>query len=605
MKTISKFTGLLLALVMAVSLFGTAVSATSSTYVGTTYSMTYSVQIADSIPPVLQTMSDTGVFGTATTLYGAEQVNPILVNTLGASAASTYTFTGWTIDGTFYAAGASFNPTVYKSGYIAYAVFKTPKVVIGFTAGSSNLSTTVTGTLPTPITTTPNGTFTFPTTDLARRNYTFAGWLFNGHVYLPGETYTLSDVSLSSMDSNGYIYLNAEAFWTENANKEYILYLTPGVASTDENPIKPVEYGTYAANTELNIYSIPCPFTPAGLKFVCWNYKSTSFTEQYPTLKITEDTFLSAQWEEITSSVESSVVSSVESSVPSSQESSQESSATSSKTSSKTSSAVSSKTSSAASSVASTPAYESMTLTDPATGIMVSGTFLNNTTLTVNRLSADTETDAYVKALLGNAVAGYDITLTNADELSGFSGSIFFPFTPITLTEDTAVVTYHIMPYAQYAAQNNGSSLLFEKDADGKYAAQTSGDPIMATNYYELDGYTITKVLGATAPTKGAFMLSADTVAVFTIQLATTGTNLTGTTVSFDSLSKFVITSALYDSAAVPGSTENTGLNPLVWVGIGVAVLAAFGIVIILLSRKKTPKKPHLDEDDDSDVLMS
>jgi hypothetical protein len=245
-----------------------------------------------------------------------------------------------------------------------------------------------------------------------------------------------------------------------------------------------------------------------------------------------------------------------------------------------------------------------MSLTDPATGIMVSGTYLNNTTLTVSRLSADTATDLFVKTLLGNSIAGYDISLVNPGELSGFSGTIRFPFTPITLTEDTAVVTYHIMPYAQYMAQNNGSALLFEKDADGKYAAQTTGDPILATSYYELNDYTITKVLGTAAPTSGAFMLSGDTVAAFTIELFAAGTNLTGTNVPFSSLSPFVITSALFDADAVPGSANSNGLNPLIWVGIVVAVLAAVGIAIILMSRKKTPRKPRPD-DDDSDVLMS
>ena len=50
MKTASKIAGLMLALVMVVSLFATTVFATSS--VPSTYSITYSVQITDAIPPI-------------------------------------------------------------------------------------------------------------------------------------------------------------------------------------------------------------------------------------------------------------------------------------------------------------------------------------------------------------------------------------------------------------------------------------------------------------------------------------------------------------------------------------------------------------------------
>lgn len=444
------------------------------------------------------------------------------------------------------------------------------------------------------------GLLKLPACTYEYRNHHFTGW----EIIEGGEDWTEPDEKVYAAGDELTLTANVKIapVWKKNAQVFWQVIVLPGLAGTESS--EGLIHKEYEEGMTVDITAIPCSYQYDGHEFDCWTDGSVFYRTGSEGVVITEDIILTATWKALPASSEAS---------------SQTSSATSSKTSSGTSSKTSSKTSSASSSKASSTVSSTVTssveqtvggpLSDPDTGVTLSSDYPQGTQLTVKEITAATETNEHVLKLLnsGNALKAYDVSISGSKAVSG---KIAIPVNYGPATADAALIVYHIITDAEYAALGNiTESPVFTLGSDGKYYAATSdGGQIECP--FETDGFIIKKIgeQVSAAFFKGAFKLENGYYAFYFITECYESDSLASVTADYDSLSPFIVISASIESAA---GGEEKGNLVYILIGAAVVFITAGAIIFIVIksSRESSDKTADsilrsgyvADEYDDSD----
>jgi len=171
--------------------------------------------------------------------------------TKGSLEKAGYTFGGWLIDGTIYAAGDNYVPLA--GNVTATAVWNAIVRKITY-LGNGNTG----GSAPGQSTSTALSSITLPGKgNLAKTNYTFGGWLISGTTYQPGE----------SLVPSGNV--NATAVWNP------IVYTITYLGNGSDGGSLPAN-GVSTAGSAVSL-AAGTGFTKSGYTFAGWKIGNTTF----------------------------------------------------------------------------------------------------------------------------------------------------------------------------------------------------------------------------------------------------------------------------------------------------------------------------------------
>lgn len=228
----------------------------------------YTFQVQTAVAPTLTYDANGANSGTVP----ADQTGPGSVTVSGNTGSlmrSGYTFGGWTIGGSAYVGGSSYN---LAADATAYAIWNAvaPSYTLSYDSNGAD-----SGTVPSNQTGSGSVTVAGNTGSLVKSGYTFGGWTIGGGTYAGGSSYTLSAT------------VTAHAIW----NAVYTLNFVGNGAVTGTAPADQTGTGT------ITLPSTPGSLVKPGFKFAGWTINGVTYAPGTP-YTITGNFVVYAAWDE-------------------------------------------------------------------------------------------------------------------------------------------------------------------------------------------------------------------------------------------------------------------------------------------------------------------